>query len=104
MMNNLPKPYIQKIILDSRVTEKSSRVLAHNQYVFKVHVLSDKLLVKDAVEKAFEVKVQAVNLLNVKGKLRRSGKTIGRRKDWKKAYVTLKEGFSINLDAKVKKD
>jgi len=104
MTNNLPAPYVQKVLLESKVTEKSSRVLADNQYVFKVHCLSDKLLVKQAVEGEYGVEVLAVNMLNVKGKERRAGRALGRRKDWKKAYVTLKAGFSINLDAKVKKE
>jgi large subunit ribosomal protein L23 len=104
MTNNLPAPYVQKVLLGSKVTEKSSRMLADNQYVFKVHTLSDKLLVKQAVESEYGVQVLAVNILNVKGKERRTGRALGRRKDWKKAYVTLKDGFSINLDAKVKKE
>jgi large subunit ribosomal protein L23 len=104
MMNNIPAPFVLKVVLENKVSEKSSRVLANNQYVFKVHTLSDKIIVKQAIEREYSVEVLAVNILNVRGKERRAGKSLGRRKDWKKAYVTLKDGFSINLDAKVKKE
>jgi large subunit ribosomal protein L23 len=94
---------LSKIILGQHITEKSSRVLSENQYVFKVHRLADKFLVKKAVEKNFNVKVAAVNILNILGKTKRSGRFVGKKSDWKKAYVTLQQGYSINLESETSK-
>lgn len=58
---------------------------------------ANKQDVKNAVEKLFEVKVESVNILNVKGKARRFGRVEGRTKAWKKAYVKLAEGHDINF-------
>ena len=60
-----------------------------NQYNFEVNVKSNKIEVKHAVEKIFKVNVLAVRVISVHGKLKRVGKTLGKRKDWKKAVVTL---------------
>ena len=54
------------------------------------------LKLKKAVELMFNVKVHSVRIMNVQGKLTRIGRTFGKRKDWKKAYVRLQEGFDIN--------
>jgi large subunit ribosomal protein L23 len=59
---------------------------------FKVLRDANKIEIKDAVEKIFKVKVQSVRTANFHGKKRRQGRYSGRRPDWKKAYVTLKEG------------
>ncbi len=68
-----------------------------NAIVFQVHPESTKTQIKEAVEKFFEVKVDKVRTMNFNGKVKRFGKTIGRRKDWKKAVVTLKDGQSLEL-------
>lgn len=94
---------LSKIILGQHLTEKGSRVLSNNQYVFKIHHLADKFLVKKAVEKNFNVKVASVNIANMPGKLKRSGRFVAKRSDWKKAYVTLQEGHSINFESETAK-
>jgi large subunit ribosomal protein L23 len=75
------------------ITEKSTAVKENLRTVtFKVLRDANKLEIKDAVEKMFKVKVQSVRTANFHGKKRRQGRYTGRRPDWKKAYVTLKEG------------
>ena len=64
---------------------------------FKVQTDATKLQIKQAVELVFDVKVDAVNTVRVKGKTKRFGRFNGRRKDWKKAYVTLAEGSSLDF-------
>lgn len=80
------------------VSEKSSSVQAsHNQYVFKVISSATKPQLKCAIEKLFNVKVEAVQVLNVKTKSRRFGQRQGTKKAWKKAYVSLAAGHTIDL-------
>jgi len=75
------------------ITEKSTHVKENLRTVaFKVLRDANKIEIKDAVEKIFKVKVQSVRTANFHGKKRRQGRYTGRRPDWKKAYVTLKEG------------
>ena len=68
-----------------------------NTIVFKVATDATKAEIKAAVEKLFEVKVEAVRTLNVMGKTKRTGARMGRRSDWKKAYVTLVPGQDIDF-------
>ena len=82
------------------VSEKATSLADKNrQHVFVIDRAATKGDVKNAVEKQFQVKVQAVNLLNMKGKKKRMAgrRQEGRRKHWKKAYVTLQEGHDIEL-------
>jgi large subunit ribosomal protein L23 len=80
------------------VSEKSANAAdLANQYVFKVQNSATKLQVKQAVELMFSVKVDSVRVLNVKGKVKRFGRNLGKRSDWKKAYVKLQAGHSIEL-------
>ncbi len=80
------------------ISEKSSNVADQsNQFVFKVKKSATKLQVKNAVELMFGVKVEAVRVLNVKGKVKRFGRSLGKRSDWKKAYVKLQSGHNIEL-------
>ena len=89
---------IHKIILAPMISEKASRVAEKaNQAVFKVAGDADKIEIKTAVESLFNVKVTAVRTLNVKGKNKRFGQRMGRRSDWKKAYVTLAAGQEIDF-------
>ncbi|MCR9176590.1 MAG: 50S ribosomal protein L23 [Alphaproteobacteria bacterium] len=83
------------------VTEKSTMGSEHNQVTFKVAKDASKPEIKLAVERLFDVKVEAVNTLVVKGKLKRFKGRIGRRSDYKKAVVTLAEGQSIDIVAGV---
>ncbi len=87
---------ILKIILGPHVTEKSAIVgESSNQYVFRVAPDASKPEIKQAVEHLFEVEVDSVSVSNVKGKIKRTGARLGRRKNWKKAYVRVKAGQSI---------
>ena len=86
-----------KVLLEPRITEKSSLLGdKYNQYVFKVVRNASKPEIKKAVELLFEVEVESVQVLNVKGKSKRFSQMLGRRSDWKKAYVKLKPGFDID--------
>lgn len=85
------------ILLAPRVTEKTNELAKDRQYVFKVHQSANKIEIAQAVKTLFNVEVLAVRVCNVKGKKRRFGRFAGKRKDWKKAYVTLKEGQVIDL-------
>jgi large subunit ribosomal protein L23 len=89
-------PY--QIVKRPLLTEKSDRLReTNNQYCFEVAVGATKLDVKAAVESLFGVKVSSVRLQNRIGKAKRMGRFAGKRADWKKAFVTLKEGEAIEL-------
>ncbi|HKB80659.1 MAG TPA: 50S ribosomal protein L23 [Thermoanaerobaculia bacterium] len=83
-----------EIIRRPLVTEKSTlmREAGGNVIAFEVAPHANKIEVKAAVEKLFKVKVDAVRLFNVRGKVKRMGRTAGKRRDWRKAYVRLKKG------------
>lgn len=82
------------------VSEKSTRSAEKNhQVVFRVRKTATKDQIKRAIEFVFTVEVEMVRVLNVKGKAKRFGKFLGRRSDWKKAYVKLKPGFDIDFSA-----
>ncbi|GBE14343.1 MAG TPA: 50S ribosomal protein L23 [Proteobacteria bacterium] len=87
-----------KIILRPLLTEKNTAMKEkENRVVFEVARDANKLEIKGAVEEAFKVSVEAVNILNVKGKVKRLGRNMGKRRSWKKAVVTLKEGSVIEF-------
>tara|TARA_R110002126_G_scaffold199197_3_gene346918 strand:+ start:28 stop:330 length:303 start_codon:yes stop_codon:yes gene_type:complete len=87
-----------KVILAPHVSEKSTNAAENNNtIVFKVSTTSTKADIKAAVEKLFETEVVGVRTVNVKGKTKRTGARMGKRSDWKKAYVTLKEGSEIDF-------
>ena len=82
------------------ISEKSTNASEKNrQFVFKVQKQATKKQVKNAVEIMFGVEVDTVQVLNVKGKQKRIGRTLGQRSDWKKAYVRLKSGHDIEFSA-----
>jgi large subunit ribosomal protein L23 len=86
------------ILVGPHVSEKASIVAEkHNQICFKVRRDSTKKEIAQAVEMMFEVKVDNVQVTNVRGKSKRFGQTMGKRADWKKAYVTLAEGHDIDF-------
>lgn len=100
-MTLVNKERLYKIIHAPRVTEKSSMVAeTANQVVFEVAKDANKAEIKQAVEGLFKVEVKHVRIANVKGKKRLFKQTQGKRKDWKKAYVSLKEGYDINFAGK----
>jgi len=82
-----------QIIRRPLVTEKST-VLREEENViaFEVAGSANKIQVKQAVEELFKVKVEEVRLFNVRGKMKRMGRFVGKRRDWRKAYVRLKDG------------
>ncbi len=85
-----------RVILSHVVTEKAERLKAEQtRYTFKVARAANKIEVREAVEKLFKVHVREVRVMNYLGKLRRMGRYQGRRPDWKKAIVTLKQGERI---------
>ncbi len=89
---------LMKVLVAPVVSEKSTRLAdSENRFVFKVRKDATKPQVKKAVELMFEVEVESVQLLNVQGKEKRSGRVLGKRPDWKKAYVRLKSGHEIDL-------
>ena len=79
------------VILKPVITEKSMDLTADKKYTFKVAVDADKTAVKNAVEEIFDVNVAKVNIMNVNGKIKRMGRTVGRTAAYKKAIVTLTE-------------
>lgn len=81
------------------VTEKSTRATENNQYSFKVAPTATKQDIKVAVEKLYKVKVEKVNTINLKGKVKRFRGRIGKRNDTRKALVKLAKGQSIDLSA-----
>jgi large subunit ribosomal protein L23 len=86
------------VLLGPHVSEKSARIAeSANQFVFRVRTDATSPEVKAAVELMFEVKVADVNVVNVGGKNKRFGQRMGRRQDFKKAYVRLAPGQSIDL-------
>ena len=87
---------IYNIIKNPVVTEKTTKIAENNQFVFKVDVSSSKESIKMAVEKIFKVKVKNINTIKIKGKTKIFKGTKGRRADYKKAIVSLKEGETLD--------
>lgn len=87
-----------KVLVKPLVTEKSMQALQDsNRVSFKVRRDVNKIQVRKAVEQIFEVTVESVNMVAVRGKKKRFGRNIGQSKDWKKAIVKLKAGDKIEL-------
>lgn len=89
---------LYQVLLSPVVTEKSTLAAEKGgQVVFKVATSATRNNVKAAIEQAFDVEVDSVRVLNVKGKQKRFGRSLGKRNDWKKAYIRLKEGSDIDF-------
>ena len=86
---------LMTVIRGPHLSEKAHLAAEKNQVVLKVRTDATKAEIRQAVEFLFEVKVDNVQVVNVKGKSKRFGQTKGRRSDWKKAYVRLAEGSSL---------
>ena len=94
---------LMNVLIAPHVTEKTSLAMQnHNQYTFRVRREATKTDIKKAVELMFEVKVAGVQVVNEPGKTRRFGRHAGRTQDWKKAYVSLAEGQSIDYEARAR--
>jgi large subunit ribosomal protein L23 len=94
---------LMSVLIAPHVTEKTSLAMQnHNQYTFRVRRNATKTDIKKAVELMFDVKVAGVQVVNEPGKQRRFGRIAGRTQDWKKAYVSLNEGQTIDYEARAK--
>jgi large subunit ribosomal protein L23 len=93
------KERLMKVLLAPVVSEKSANAGEAGQVVFRVVIDASKPEIKRAVETMFDVNVEQVRVVKVKGKNKRFGAMMGRRKDWKKAYVRLQEGQDIDFSA-----
>jgi large subunit ribosomal protein L23 len=91
-------PTLHRTIVRPLITEKSSAAYQdRGEYTFEVHPDASKPQIRAAIEELFGVKVTGVWTLNVRGKEKRMGKTVGRRPNWKKAIVKLREGDTIEI-------
>ncbi len=89
---------LHEIIRKPLITEKANDLKDQAQVVaFEVARSANKIEIKQAVEKAFDVKVKSVNTMQFRGKVKRVGHNLGQRGNWKKAYVTLEEGQNIDF-------
>ena len=90
--------HLYKVVLAPHVSEKATMAAElSNQWVFKVAIGATKAEIKKAIEKLFDVKVKAVQVLVVKGKVKRNRYGRVKKPSWKKAYVTLEKGQDIDL-------
>ncbi|MDR0700826.1 MAG: 50S ribosomal protein L23 [Azoarcus sp.] len=97
-MSTVSRERLLQVLLAPQISEKATWVAdKHGQVIFKVAPDATKPEVKAAVEALFKVDVESVQVLNVKGKEKRRGRIAGRRKGWKKAFVSLKSGQEINF-------
>ena len=85
------------ILIRPMVTEHTTDLMAEGKYVFIVDKRANKIQIADAVEEIFKAKVEKVNTINVKGKVKRRGRIVGKRKDYKKAIVKLAAGETIEF-------
>ncbi|MFH1035041.1 MAG: 50S ribosomal protein L23 [Pseudomonadota bacterium] len=89
---------LRQVVRRPLITEKGTLAKeANNQLVFDVDRRSNKVEIRQAVEQVFKVKVLKVRTLNCEGKKKRMGRIMGRRSDWKKAYVTLAPGQTVEF-------
>ncbi len=86
-----------KILLKPLITEKAADLATNGKYVFSVAITANKIEIAKAINQVYGVEPIAVNVINNIGKKVRYGQTMGRRKDWKKAIVTLPKGKTINI-------
>ncbi len=94
---------LMSVLIAPHVTEKTSLAMQnHNQYTFRVRREATKTDIRKAVELMFDVKVAGVQVVNEPGKQRRFGRIAGRTQDWKKAYVSLTPGQTIDYEARAK--
>jgi large subunit ribosomal protein L23 len=97
------KEQLMNVLIAPHVTEKTSLAMQNNnQYTFRVKRNATKTDIKAAVELMFEVKVTGVQVVNEPGKTRRFGRLQGRTQDWKKAYVSLLQGQTIDYEARAR--
>lgn len=88
---------VRDIIIRPLITEKSTTLMAEGKYVFEVAKAANKIEIAKAISQIFNVKVVSVNTVNVEGKVKRMGRSIGKRSDYKKAIVKLAAGETIEF-------
>ena len=88
---------LHDVLIRPVITEKSTMLMEEGKYTFRVPLTANKVQIRQAVEKIFNVKVEKVATIRVLGKTKRMGRTQGQRSDYKKAIVTLKAGESIEF-------
>jgi large subunit ribosomal protein L23 len=99
----MTREQLMSVLIAPHVTEKTSLAMQnHNQYTFRVRRDATKTDIRKAVELMFDVKVAGVQVVNEPGKQRRFGRVAGRTQDWKKAYVSLTPGQTIDYEARAK--
>jgi large subunit ribosomal protein L23 len=89
--------HLYEVLRRPLITEKSTALQAQNKYAFEIADRANKLMIRQAVEKAFKVEVTGVNVITMRGKTRRMGRRIIKTEPWKKAIVTLKPGDKIEF-------
>lgn len=89
---------VYRVLIKPIYTEKSVTATEKNRvFVFRVNIKSDKKIIKHVVEKIFNVKISKVRTLTIKGNKTRFKQIPGKKSDWKKAFISLKKGYDINL-------
>jgi large subunit ribosomal protein L23 len=89
--------HLYEVLRRPLITEKSTVLQAQNKYAFEIAAKANKLMIRQAVEKAFKVKVTGVNVITMRGKTRRVGRRQVQKPPWKKAIVTLQPGNKIEF-------
>lgn len=89
--------HLNELIIDPHITEKTHYLANDRQYIFNVLKRANKVEVRKAIEGIYNVKVEKVMMINIPGKTRRLGRTLGRKSGYKKAIVKLKEGHKIEI-------
>ena len=101
--HGMSREELMSVLIAPHVTEKTSLAMQnHNQYTFRVRRDATKTDIARAIELMFDVKVAGVQVVNEPGKTRRFGRSVGRTQDWKKAYVSLSPGQTIDYEARAK--
>ena len=89
---------LMELIEKPLLTEKAATVMGEGElHVFRVKKSADKIQIRRAIELMFSVEVDSVNVVNVAGKIKRFGRSFGKRPDWKKAYIRLRPGHTIQI-------
>jgi len=86
-----------KVLVKPLVTEKATDLVSQNQYSFVVAAKANKIEIKKAIKSLYGLEPLTVNIINMRGKFVRTGKTSGKKKNWKKAIITLKAGDKIEI-------
>ncbi len=87
--------HLYEVLRRPLITEKNTNLQSLNKYAFEIADGANKMMIKDAVEKAFKVKVMGINVITVQGKTKKMGRRLVRNTPWKKAIVTLRPGDKI---------